>query len=292
MSQKKLCVCGRSAQFPLCDESHVEQGWTCVVGAQHVQRLFCGSSRYRNLAQKLGWHFKGALVEVGEALPSADQLILVLDATEIAYPRAIFEQAGAPTTTVFCLSGPAAALGAVFPGAAIVPVEPVDLLEAFKWIRRFIKKDSEVSPQTPGQAKPLASAFISHAVADEPLILPAVEFLRDSYQLELFLCADSIPPGAEWREKIELGLRSSDHFVNLVSTGSYGSTYCAYETGMAVALKRPVSLISLDGSRPPAFVQHLNAIDLQRQLLARPWLSRTEALVDALLQVLSGGLRA
>lgn len=44
-------------------------------------------------------------------------------------------------------------------------------------------------------ASTLASAFLSHAVADENLLIPVVDRLREQYGAKLFLCGDSIPTG-------------------------------------------------------------------------------------------------
>jgi len=56
---------------------------------------------------------------------------------------------------------------------------------------------------------------------------------------------------------------------------------------MAYALETPISLISLDGSRPPIFVQHLQTIGLIRLERQKPWLDKGDLLLDQLLKVLS-----
>ena len=56
-------------------------------------------------------------------------------------------------------------------------------------------------------------------------------------------------------------LTARDLFVVLLSEASLASPFCAFEIGYASALGKPLHLISLDGSLPPVFVQHLHAVD-------------------------------
>lgn len=65
------------------------------------------------------------------------------------------------------------------------------------------------------------------------------------------------------------------------------SHFCSFEVGMASALQKPLILISLYGSMPHVFIQHLQAIDLPRIVRQKPWLSIEDALLDELLRVLS-----
>lgn len=88
----------------------------------------------------------------------------------------------------------------------------------------------------------LASGFMSHAVADEGLIVPVVERLRDLYGAQLFLCGDSIPTGSNWQHSIMEGLRGADVFVLLLSAAVKRSHFCSYEVGYAMGTGKDVKV--------------------------------------------------
>jgi hypothetical protein len=58
---------------------------------------------------------------------------------------------------------------------------------------------------------------------------------------------------------------------------------------MALALGKPIHVISLDGQPPPAHLQHLQAIDADRLQRRKPWLTRQDALLEASLLALNPG---
>ena len=88
----------------------------------------------------------------------------------------------------------------------------------------------------------LASGFMSHAVADEQLIIPVVDRLRDLYGAQLFLCGDSIPTGSNWQHAIMEGLRGADVFVLLLSAAVKRSHFCSYEVGYAMGTGKDVKV--------------------------------------------------
>lgn len=118
-------------------------------------------------------------------------------------------------------------------------------------------EDAAPAPATP-QAPPLPRVFVSHAVSDEAVILPVVDRLRALYGLEAFVCADSIADGADWAGAIAAALEASDCFLLLLSAAVRRSHFCSFEVGYAVGKGVPLRIISLDGTLPPAFVQHVH----------------------------------
>jgi hypothetical protein len=128
--------------------------------------------------------------------------------------------------------------------------------------------------------------FLSHAVADEDRLLPLVEGLRRNYRLDIFLCADSIRYGEDWKETIRTEIDRSDLFLFVNSAAARKSTFCAFEAGMALALGRPTSLLNLDGAELPLFLQDLQASDVVRLRANRPWLSPSDAILEATLGLL------
>jgi hypothetical protein len=140
--------------------------------------------------------------------------------------------------------------------------------------------------ESPSKPILLPPIFLSHAVEDEAEVLPLVQHLRKHAGASVFLCADSIQPGTQWSPSIERELRGCGIFFMVISKASLQSQYCAFEVGMAVALEKPLALLSLDGSPPPAFVQNLQVMDVDRLNRRKPWLLPTEARIECALLAL------
>jgi hypothetical protein len=80
-------------------------------------------------------------------------------------------------------------------------------------------------------------------------------------------------------------LRSVNYlFIFIVSKASINSTYCAFETGCAISKNKRIVLIYIDGSLPPAYINQLHCIDLQREINAKPWLDLKAALMTKVLE--------
>lgn len=287
----KLCVCGRSASFPLCDNSHEEEGWTCAVELAWNRLGFCASHRYTNLARKLASHYQAALVLPGEPHHIVDTLVTIVDGTDLQYPTAVQSQIQARQRLVVSLGAARALLQTRLMANRIVDLSHISPLQAFSQIRQLLDEkvpESKTSnPESSQEPNSLASAFISHAVKDESLLLPAANYLRDYFQADLFLCADSIPSGSNWQDSIYTALRQQEIFVVILTQAVLASHFCSFEIGMAHALNKPILILSLDGSRPPAFIQHLQAIDLPRITQQKPWLTLADVLLEELLHNLT-----
>lgn len=285
LSISKLCVCGRSAEFPICDNSHEEEGWTCAAEVAWNRLGFSASRRYQNLARKLASHYEAALILPGEPYHAVDTLVTVVDGTDLQFPLAIQSQIQARQRWVVSLGAATTLLASQLSADKIVDLGHIPPFQAFSHIRQALDKGASAPPE-PTARQMLASAFISHAIKDEPLLLPAIHYLRDYFQANFFLCADSIPSGSDWQKTIDRALHQQDIFVVLLSKAVLASHFCSFEIGMAYALKKPIVILSLDGSRPPAFVQHLQMIDLPRIAYQKPWLTLPDILLDELLNSL------
>lgn len=273
------CVCGRSARFPLCDGSHGD-AWSCSGPTSAVGLCIVAGPHLSSLAERLAWEKGGRVLSALEGSVAAAQAIVLSDGTDLAYLRTALERLEAPVVRGLVVDGPAAALGVVLPGAPLASVRP----EAPEKLYRAVW-DALSGQSTP--VEPLRSGFLSHAALDEPWLLPIVEDLRRNAGAELFVCADSIAEGEAWRSRIDEALRSADRFVFVGTPASYASTFCAYEFGMATALGLPRRILRVDATPLPAWIGHLQATDLPRILHHRPWLSRRDALEEALLSFLA-----
>ena len=278
----RLCVCGRSAALPWCDGSHGDEGWQCAVGARWSRLAFCASHRFENLATRLAAHYRGTVVRPGQTV-DADRCVILVDSGDLDGVQALDAGVDAPARLVIAFGVPARALRPLFADAPIVDVGPTHAFAAFR------KACDAIDGAPPARITdgPLASAFVSHAVADEPVIAPATGVAARVFGARLFWCADSIPSGAQWQADIVAALRSHDLFVFLLSAASRAATFCAFELGMAYALDKPIHVISIDGTMPPAFIQHLQAVDLPRLQRTRPWLDLDDLLLEQLLRALA-----
>lgn len=103
----------------------------------------------------------------------------------------------------------------------------------------------------------------------------------------LFGCADSIPSGVTWKADIIAAPRAPDIFVFLLSQANRDSSFCAFEVGMPYAIGKPIHVISLDGTLPPACIQHIQAVALPRLRRPRPWMDLDDLLIEPLLTALA-----
>ncbi|HEY9841988.1 MAG TPA: toll/interleukin-1 receptor domain-containing protein [Candidatus Obscuribacterales bacterium] len=278
---KKLCVCGRSQHYPICDASHESEGWTCQTDAHWATYGFCASPLLQNLAMKLSSHYQGLLCNSPGQAYQVETLVILVEGTELAKPLAIAAQVESRRRIVMGLGHGTALLQPLFADSEIYALAPDRIPHAFAQVKAILAGDAELV--TPAETRRL---FVSHAVADERLIMPVLSYLKSHYQARIFACQDSIPEGRSWHEAIITGLTNADRVVVLISRAMLASTFCAFEIGYALALEKELSLILLDDTHPPAYVQHLQMNDLGRCSRLQPWLSQSELLTDLLLQQL------
>ncbi len=282
----KLCVCGRSKSLPLCDGSHVGENWTCARDPEWASVGFFASERYRNLAYKLASHYQGALCLPGHSWPALDRLIMIVDGTDLEFPISAHRTIEARTCIVFSVGIAAGLLDKLFERCHVVDLGDVNAFEAFRGVQAILDRPLLEAPSRHTETA-LRSAFICHAMKDEPIITPVMSYIRHHFGADIFLCGDSIPGGADWHGKILNSLREKESFVALVSAAMNASPFCSFEIGAAYAIGKPIKLVSLDGSAPPAFVQHIQVIDVQRIVSQKPWLDIQDVLLQGLLNTLS-----
>ena len=279
MSSGRRCVCGRSATPPICDGSHGAEGWVCATDA-FAPWCFLAGPHYLTLAERLAHGGGGAAAHRVDRV-RCGRLVVLTDGTDLDWIQAALPRVVSDARRVIGLGVDPERLGTAFADFEALRLETEGSGDAL-WAR------AQAACEAPAPARAIAppsSVFLSHAVADEPALQGAVDYLRRTTGAEIFLCADSIPAGGPWAATILDALRARERFVFAVSAASAASTFCAFEVGYALALGLPIGLVSLDGTPPPAFVQHLQAADVPRLLARRPWPTAAEALVEALLGV-------
>ncbi len=281
-SHSRYCICGLSASFPWCDGSHQEEGWQCDR-ATSASLGFSASPRLENLALKLASHHHGVLVTPhSNSSLRLQKWIVLVEGFEFDTLQSLYSTVKATEIQVLSLGTPINLLQPLFPDASHFALGTLQLLEAFERVSSFLESPFETAIHTP-----LQSAFVSHAVRDEPVLIPVVQLLRKRFGLSLFLCADSIRSGTGWQEEIEQNLRQQEVVVAILSKQSLESHFCSFELGMAMALNKPIHLLSLDGSLPHVFAQHLQMADLPRLQRFQPWLSTEELLLQEMVKSLT-----
>jgi hypothetical protein len=280
----RRCICGRSQTLPLCDGSHRTDDWACAPTAVAVQpRLFVAAPHNANIAERLAHARQGAALHRLSGAVIAEEVVVITDGADLdllttALGRVTGPRGGAARQRVVLLGGDPALLRGVFAGSAIESV-PDEGHPVLLW--RHLQQLLDTAPVAPSTSPP-PRLFLSHASADEALLEPAVALLR-RLGVSVFVCGDSIPGGDRWWDTILASLHACDRFVLVLSEAARQSTWCAFEVGAAVAVDKPIRLISLDGQPPPSFVSHLQMFDIPRALRHRPWLSQADALIEALL---------
>ena len=272
--------------FPLCDGTHKTaaagaDGWQCgEAAAALVDRCFVAGPSLENLAERLAADGSSVAYHRAPGPTSARELVVLTDGTDLEGLRAHVAAVSASQKLVLGVGIAAGLLEAVFEGFVVRSVASDDL-HLYRAAKHALASGDVAEP-----ARSLQRAFLSHAVVDEPTIAPALGYLRKQFRADLFVCADSIVGGEDWRRAIVKELDDRPLFVALVSRAFRASTFCAFEVGYAVAKRRRVLAVSLDGEVPPAYMQHLHMTDLVRRQATRPWLDASSLLIDALLQAL------
>lgn len=286
MSQHKLCVCGRSNTFPVCDNSHNSEDWSCEVEIKWAKLGFCSSYHYQNIAHKLAASYPSSLWITNQIAAQVETLVIIVDVTDLEFAVTIRQQIQSKQCIFIMMGGKADLLLPHFPDCRIVSIDEKDIFQAYSHIKHALGS-GEIETQINIVKKvPLHSAFLSHAVKDEALIIPAVEYLKRYFETDFFICANSIEPGTAWQTEIVAALKAQDYFIAFISEALVKSHFCSFEIGAAYALEKPIVLISLDGTLPPPFVQHLHMSDVKRIQQQKSWLEESDILLEVMLKIL------
>ena len=278
----KRCFCGTSKRFPLCDNSH--QGmWSCVNNRKaRVRDAVLVCEHYLSLGQKWAAHHKMYLLEDQLEDVICERLWILCDGSDIERLLQQRKQIVAQSVSVIGIDIAPQYLS-IF--GQIDDAQPLqDAGPGSLWVQLnqiFARRDL-ASPLPRYQ-----SLFLSHAVADERRLEPAIRYFRTYLGFSVFSCSDSIPNGDNWYVRIVEALRSADVVLCMLSKDVIHSTFCAFEMGMARALHKPISMVSLDESLPPAYMQEIQMLSLARHHRTRPWLSAEDVLIEGMLLSLS-----
>lgn len=278
----RRCFCGRSSELPLCDGSHQAEGWRCRDEAPALA-CFVASGHLESLAERLAHEHGGRALPRGPAKVEAELAVVLSDGTDAEGLARALERVRAARTVVLSIGvPPTAACLRAHEHVVLADEDALGLARRASTCVAQLRRGASAPAATQPHAAALPRMFVSHAVLDEPSLAPAIEHLRAFYDAQVFLCADTLRPGDDWRRSIDAALREAELFVLVLSKASLKSTYCAFETGQARALGKRIAVVVFEPVPIPRYVEHLAALDLERLMLRKPWLDVTEALVESL----------
>jgi hypothetical protein len=274
----KRCVCGKSNHFPICDGQHSSEGWKCSVRRTlKVQQCIVGGPHYLTLVEKLSHHQQAFAAHSVQQEISCQELVIITDGTDIEYLQQELNRLRYTTLTILAIGVPIAVVSRAFPKTK--NMHQIEKELPAMWIDCTNSLQSINSITT----KAFSSIFISHSVQDEPTLLPIVKYIRRFFNIEIFMCTDSIYSGTNWYQMITESLQKSQKVVAINSHGFTSSSFCAFEMGMARAFEKEVSIITLDNTSVPAYMQDLQSNYLERYQRNNPWLDRNDALIEVLM---------
>ena len=108
---------------------------------------------------------------------------------------------------------------------------------------------------------------------------------QEELELDLFLCANSIPIGSRWSQEIMAALKRYEQFVFVMTEHSVKSHFCSFELGAAMAQAKSIAVLAADAVAPPSFLQDLQHIDIARLQQQKPWLERSDIVTEQLIEV-------
>jgi TIR domain-containing protein len=115
-------------------------------------------------------------------------------------------------------------------------------------------------PTSPAPRPPARTAFVSYSV-EKKIAGGAVKECLGRFGYECFLAHEDLHVSEEWKHRILEELGTADVFVALLSKEFMASKWCGQELGFIVS--RPAVLVvplSLDGTMPYGFIEHLQGI--------------------------------
>ena len=102
--------------------------------------------------------------------------------------------------------------------------------------------------------------FISYCSEDSeafPLLLK--DYFECSNGFDVFLASKSLDMGDDFKQEILSNLAVSDLFIPLFSRNFLNSIYANQEVGIAIEKRLKIMPVSIDGTNPRGFIDHLHA---------------------------------
>lgn len=281
---KQLCICGASKAYPLCDESHEGLKWSCGAMNQKVIEIVISTSvELYNLAQRLAYKLDALVVTEHYNLPV--ERLIRLCSLSLPYPTPHIQ---ANQTLNIAIDVPQSLIikQSPEPTHSLTNLEPKYL---YKQALQAIQNEDNwvIHPSNLKALNLRRKIFLSHAVVDQLKLSELIHLMRIRYELNVFVCSDSLILGGEWYSAIIESLSEADLVVQIITENSNKSTFCAFEAGYSIAAEIPLLLICFDqGVSPPAHLQHIQASELWKSQLTKPWMTKEELALSVILEML------
>ncbi|PCJ21500.1 MAG: hypothetical protein COB02_02590 [Candidatus Cloacimonadota bacterium] len=277
----KKCFCKKSKKFPICDGEHGQLGWSCNIDIEiDPDYAFFSNLSLENIGLKAANHFDGVSYVNPRKKVICQKAVYFSNGTDLEHFEKWKNKIDAQKYYIIFLNK-----SILRPKISLdweVILLDSDCEHPMLELERFFSLGLVVNSLT----TILDKVFLSHSVQDENSIHFVVEYLRKFLDVDIFLCGDSLQEGSLWFDEIESNLKGREHFILLNSAFVKSSVFCAFEAGMAKAFNKKISIISLDGSTPSAYFQHLHMFDIPRLQLQKPWLTHKEVLIETFFKIL------
>ncbi len=247
-----------------------------------METAFLADPAYANLADRLADRFQGVSVQQTTGPITCERLVVITSGHGVGAFTSALTRVQSNRQLVLGVGVPPSTLAWALPDASHIHVSDESPLHLWSQVEGALSETPAPFVQTVPPP-----VFVSHARIDEPALYPVLDTLRERFALDLFVCADSIPVGADWHRSIHDELQRREVLLAIVSQAYLASTFCAFEAGLALGQSKSLRMVSLDGTAPPSHLQHIQSQDVQRLMQRKPWLRETEALLECILIALN-----
>ena len=280
---RKICICGRSSEYPICDGSHRSAQWSCEINSKDtVKTVISTGTQLYNLAQRIA-HKLDAIVLTEHSQIIPQKLIRLCNVTS-PYPTPHLQ---AEKTLNLAIDVPIEYIARQAPNESVRVLKNTEPMKLYSQAIKHIQNEMSWTPSLHQKLLSAKRIFLSHSVSDQSRLSWLINQLRARYTLEVFVCSDSLNVGNQWYIEIIEALESTDLMIQVITEASVHSTFCAFEAGFAVACHLPILLLCFDqGVLPPAHLQHFQAYELWKVQLSKPWLNIDELALSIILKTI------
>ena len=275
----RRCICGHSSQFPICDGQHQQKGWGCTTSPQKQLKMgIIAGENYFSLAEKLASHLKAQVVGFSSDACLYQTILILSDGTDLEEISSRVAHIQYKEARIITIGIPASFLASSFPNTRSVAQISANMRDL--WVELLAAISTKITKR---QDPTMTKIFISHSTKDGEFLSPVINYLRQYFGLEIFLCSDSILGGELWYPKIISALENTDAVFAIHSQNFTSSHFCSFEMGAARALQKRVLIIALDDTPLPVFLQDIQADFLSIHQSKKSWLSPQESLIDIIM---------
>lgn len=282
---KYLCICGGSKNYPICDESHESAQWSCsTVEIQEAELFISTSVELYNLAQRLAYKLNAKVIT--EHYNQPVHTLVRLCNVASPYPTPYMQ---ASKTLNITIDLQPTFLFKKTPEEAVYSLFDVEPKYLYSTVLKAIKSKTSWALTNPTieTFKVKNKIFLSHAVRDQPRLNDLINLMRMRYNLDVFICSDSLSLGEEWYSAMIASLDQTDLVVQIITENTNNSTFCAFEAGYSIAAKLPLLLICYDKDvRPPAHLHHIQASEVWKSQQLKPWMTKEEITLSVIFDML------